>query len=91
MCFAIFDLNEDGYIQRNELLSVLSVASSLNSCSTHEEQEEWTERTCNFIFSRFDSNQDGQLSYDEFLQAAETNPQIMGIFTLEGMAVKKQV
>jgi hypothetical protein len=91
VCFAIFDLNEDGYIQKQELEAALHVVAAMNSNMSASEQQQWVTHMSSDIFARFDSNHDQQLSFDEFLQAADSNPQLHAILTLEGTAVKRNL
>uniref|UniRef100_A0A8R1XVH7 EF-hand domain-containing protein n=1 Tax=Onchocerca volvulus TaxID=6282 RepID=A0A8R1XVH7_ONCVO len=61
--FKEFDLNGDGYIQKDELNAVMV---KMGQCPTDDE--------LNAMFSAADTDQDGNIDFDEFLSIAYANP-----------------
>uniref|UniRef100_A0A915A4Y5 EF-hand domain-containing protein n=1 Tax=Parascaris univalens TaxID=6257 RepID=A0A915A4Y5_PARUN len=61
--FKEFDLNGDGYIQKDELKSVMI---KMGQCPTDDE--------LNAMFSAADKDHDGNIDFNEFLTIAHANP-----------------
>ncbi|WKY17325.1 hypothetical protein Q1695_001713 [Nippostrongylus brasiliensis] len=61
--FREFDLNGDGYIQRDELRSVMQ---KMGQSPTEEELDA--------MFNAADQDHDGNIDFNEFLQIAHANP-----------------
>lgn len=80
-CFKAFDENGDGFIQPEELESMLHASGGV----THELGSSLNTKVKEFVamtFANFDDNKDGQLSIDEFMRAAREHKDIAELFTL---------
>jgi len=91
-CFEIYDLNGDGFIQRQELDKMLHMLAQKNHNFdnwTQQEQNEWILNFVNSTFDEYDDNKDDKLSFEEFKKAAISRQDIAQIFTLEGILKHK--
>nr|CAD2202104.1 unnamed protein product [Meloidogyne enterolobii] len=69
--FREFDLNGDGYIQKDELRSVMI---KMGQSPTEEE--------LNAMFDAADADKDGNIDFDEFLTIARANPLSLSLKTV---------
>eukprot|EP01129_Flabellula_baltica_P002091 TRINITY_DN11944_c0_g1_i1.p1 TRINITY_DN11944_c0_g1~~TRINITY_DN11944_c0_g1_i1.p1 ORF type:complete len:196 (-),score=42.49 TRINITY_DN11944_c0_g1_i1:35-622(-) len=79
--FRVFDINQDGYIQRDELKVLLSAMSKMKYQNS-EDLNAFIQLFVDQTFQQFDDNEDDQLSFEEFQKAALSNEEIMSFFTL---------
>lgn len=75
MVFALFNVNRDGYIKKDELLRVLRIMAG------QEALEEELDEIVNSIFEDIDLNQDGLIDFDEFKSVAKI-PSLRAAFVL---------
>ncbi|VDM97382.1 unnamed protein product [Thelazia callipaeda] len=66
--FQEFDLNGDGYIQKDELNAAMI---RMGQCPTEEE--------LNAMFNAADTDKDGNIDFNEFLSIAVANPQSLSL------------
>ena len=74
--FSIYDVNGDGYITKQEMFRIVDALYRTMGDNPEDEQawEELTpeERTLK-VFHRFDTNKDGVLSLQEFIEGARND------------------
>ena len=74
-CFHIFDIDSNGYIDKQELTEIINYSLQENN------QIHISPTVLNSIvdntFKGMDSNHDGNISFSEFLSAAQKNPKIL--------------
>ena len=69
--FRMYDLDGDGEITRDEMLTIVRSIYKLFSPSVSmPEHLETPEKRTESIFNKMDSNKDGSISFDEFLEGA---------------------
>ncbi len=69
----MYDLNGDGFIQKEELRTLLSAVANVNSEKSPEEQRREVERLVSEIFQTYDINGDGSLSFGEFVKVKDNS------------------
>lgn len=74
-CFNVYDIDKNGFIDRDELREVLSFSLGENS-SIHLPAAQ-LEKVIDATFKKMDSNGDGQISIEEFETEASKNPAIL--------------
>lgn len=78
--FRIFDLDRNGYIDRQELSEVLRY--SLESNASVSIPNEQLDRVIDATYQQIDGNSDGKISFEEFELAASKNPFILDCVSL---------
>jgi len=75
--FTLYDLNKDGYITKQEVLNVMVAVHELMGlhASPLMRQEE-VEAHVDDIFSRLDTNRDGVVTIEEFVEACQRDSTI---------------
>ncbi|VDD96547.1 unnamed protein product [Enterobius vermicularis] len=86
--FKLYDLDNDGFITREEMLSIVrSIYKMVGSTVRLPDDENTPEKRVNQIFQMMDKNNDAQLSLDEFKEGAKADPSIVHALSLyEGVA-----
>jgi len=82
LSFSIFDLNKDGFVQPDELRSMLRSIGKVKYKNDAELQN-LVDKFVHGTFLKYDINKDGKLSFEEFATAAKESPQIGSFFTLQ--------
>jgi len=79
LCFALFDEDKDGFIQQEEFSNILEAQyKTMYPGNNQAYVKSWVE-----YFFEFDSNKDGQFSFEEFKEAVRKQPLIVQFFQLE--------
>jgi len=81
--FKLFDLNSDGFVQKEELRLLLRNITKVKF-SNSQDLEKYIEDFITRTFEKFDENKDGQLSFDEFKRAALEDEEVKSFFSLSG-------
>lgn len=80
LSFYLYDLNQDGSIDSNEIRSLVDAALEGTA-------EDWTEdqkaEICKSTFEQVDSNNDGLVQFEEYKQYCEGHPQLLRAFTID--------
>jgi Kv channel-interacting protein len=83
LSFSVFDINGDGFLQTDELLKVLRIVAELNGHGdTPEAREQWAQAFVETFMGKFDENDDGQLSFEEFEIAARQDKELQAAFSI---------
>ncbi len=104
VCFQLFDRNQDGFVDRDELRAMLTSMYALlcdekpnadnANGNTANECSDFTNEVSFFVdmlFEMADTNRDGVLSNVEFREAAMLQPFILKTFNLTNVEQKRKV
>ena len=68
-CFNVYDLNDDGFISREEMLTMLGscLTKIKNSVMEEEGEEEGVKDLIDMTIKKMDFDKDGKISHQDFL------------------------
>nr|XP_055186705.1 guanylyl cyclase-activating protein 1 [Nyctereutes procyonoides]XP_055186706.1 guanylyl cyclase-activating protein 1 [Nyctereutes procyonoides]XP_055186707.1 guanylyl cyclase-activating protein 1 [Nyctereutes procyonoides]XP_055186708.1 guanylyl cyclase-activating protein 1 [Nyctereutes procyonoides] len=76
--FKLYDVDGNGCIDRDELLTIIRAIRAINPCSDSTmSAEEFT----NTVFSKIDVNGDGELSLEEFIEGVQKDQMLLDTLT----------
>ncbi|KAM9233421.1 guanylyl cyclase-activating protein 1 [Dugong dugon] len=76
--FKLYDVDGNGCIDRDELLTIIQAIRAINPCSdTTMSAEEFTD----LVFSKIDVNGDGELSLEEFMEGVQKDQMLLDTLT----------
>ncbi|KAK2113715.1 Guanylyl cyclase-activating protein 1 [Saguinus oedipus] len=76
--FKLYDVDGNGCIDRDELLTIIQAIRAINPCSdTTMTAEEFTDT----VFSKIDVNGDGELSLEEFIEGVQKDQMLLDTLT----------
>uniref|UniRef100_A0A0R3RHN6 Neuronal calcium sensor 1 n=1 Tax=Elaeophora elaphi TaxID=1147741 RepID=A0A0R3RHN6_9BILA len=86
--FRLYDLDNDGYITRDEMLSIVgSIYKMVGSTVKLPKEENTPEKRVDRIFRMMDKDNDAQLTLEEFKEGAKADPSIVHALSLyEGIS-----
>ncbi|XP_038076605.1 EF-hand calcium-binding domain-containing protein 1-like isoform X2 [Patiria miniata] len=70
-CFKVYDLNDDGFITREEIFNLLK--SSMTKLQTEEDPDEGIKELLEITIKRMDADKDGKISRDDFSEAVDAD------------------
>ena len=71
-CFDTYDLNDDGYISREEMLLLLKDCMYKNSRETNEEDgDDGVKDLIEMTMRKMDQDRDGRVSYSDFMETVQ--------------------
>jgi Ca2+-binding EF-hand superfamily protein len=81
--FALYDLDHDGYITKEEMQQIVeSIYKMVGGMVKTGTDEDTPEKRVNKIFDAMDTNKDGKLSFDEFKEGSRHDPTILNTLSL---------
>ncbi|XP_023232642.1 frequenin-1-like [Centruroides sculpturatus] len=81
--FKLYDVDNDGYITREEMYSIVdAIYEMLGNQEKIEDEEDDPKRRVDRIFEQLDKNHDNQLSLEEFKEGSRQDPKIVQALTL---------
>ncbi|XP_023222637.1 frequenin-1-like [Centruroides sculpturatus] len=81
--FKLYDVDNDGYITREEMYSIVDAIYQMLGTQTRFENEEDNPRQrVDRIFDQLDKNHDNKLSLEEFKEGSKHDPKIIQALTL---------
>lgn len=81
MSFKIYDIDGDGFIDKEELYGVLKATLSETSIVllTEQQMRELVDQT----FLEVDANSDGKISFEEFKEMVRRHPAVLNTITID--------
>ena len=76
--FQLYDTNENGFISKDEMLTIVKSIHTMCSGATRDEA---AASQVESVYAKADTNSDGQLSFEEFLALAKKDPTISNVLT----------
>ncbi|CAH2989127.1 unnamed protein product [Chilo suppressalis] len=77
-CFAVYDLNADGYITRDEMFVLLK--NSLLKQPGDEDPDEGVRELVELVLKKLDVDKDGRVSIDDYKLAVDQEPLLLEAF-----------
>ncbi|KAL4703731.1 hypothetical protein ACJJTC_016738 [Scirpophaga incertulas] len=77
-CFAVYDLNADGYITRDEMFTLLK--NSLLKQPGDEDPDEGVRELVELVLKKLDVDKDGRVSPEDYKQAVQQEPLLLEAF-----------
>ncbi|XP_013779061.1 frequenin-1-like, partial [Limulus polyphemus] len=81
--FKLYDVDDDGFITREEMYSIVdAIYQMLGSQAREEDEEESPRRRVDRIFEQLDKNNDNRLTIEEFKEGSRHDPKIVQALSL---------
>jgi Ca2+-binding EF-hand superfamily protein len=81
--FHLYDLDRDGYIERDEMLKIVkAIYSMVGNAVQLPDDENTPEKRVARIFDKMDANNDGRLTMEEFMVGSKEDPSIIQALSL---------
>ena len=80
-CFHIYDLNEDGYITREEMLTMMGAClTKVKSTQEDTEEDEGIKDLIEMTLKKMDHDKDGKISHEDFAKTVEDDVLMLEAF-----------
>ena len=76
-CFSIYDLNEDGYISKEEMMTMMQNCFVVNSS---EEEGDGVKDLVEMTLRKMDKDKDGRISLSDFQASVSEEPLLLEAF-----------
>lgn len=85
--FKLYDLDQDGFISKNEMLIVVdAIYLMIDNMVILPPDQDTPQKRVDFVFSIMDRNQDERIDFEEFCQGAKAdNLTIQSLFLYDGL------
>ncbi|ROT67376.1 frequenin [Penaeus vannamei] len=80
--FKLYDVDNDGYITRDEMYSIVDAIYQMVGQAPEAEDENTPEKRVDKIFSQMDKNNDEKLTLEEFKEGSKADPRIVQALSL---------
>ncbi|XP_013779836.1 frequenin-1-like, partial [Limulus polyphemus] len=81
--FKLYDVDNDGYITREEMYSIVdAIYQMMGNKAQPETEEDNPKRRVDKIFEQLDKNHDNKLSMEEFREGSKQDPKIVQALSL---------
>ncbi|KAM3967862.1 calaxin [Aphomia sociella] len=77
-CFAVYDLNNDGFISKDEMFVLLK--NSLLKQPGDEDPDEGVRELVELVLKKLDVDKDGRVSHEDYREAVEQEPLLLEAF-----------
>lgn len=78
-CFNIYDLNEDGYISKEEMMTMMKNCFIVNS-SEQEEEGDGVKDLVEMTLRKMDKDRDGRINLSDFQASVKEEPLLLEAF-----------